>query len=238
MPSFDEGRQRFTFDDRWIVVKYDDHPDYRLKIARLDGTKAVDLVGLCGGADGILYWIEVKDFRGYRIENKSRLSNGDLAQEIAKKVRDSLAGVVGAYGASSNPDEWKPFVRSLWRKASPMRVLLWLEEDGPRRPRGIEENAANVLSDEIKKKLRWLAARVLVVSQDVGRCPEGLVVADLPGAGRTTVMQSTAPCETQRRASPTATRHASRSIRAGSSTRSLTRVRNSTASRPSTRRWS
>ncbi len=166
------------------VVKYDEHPDYCSKICRLAGTKAVDFIGLWGDADGVLYWIEVKDFRGYRIQNKRRLSDGELAQEVAEKVRDSLAGVVGAYGSSSDPDVWRPFVRSLWQKTSPMQVLLWLEEDDPRRPPGRRDNAAQVLSQEIKRRLQWLAARVLVVSQDVGRCPEGLEVADLPGAGQ------------------------------------------------------
>jgi hypothetical protein len=187
MPSFDEQHQKFTFDDgRWSVVRqYDKHPDYLQKIRKLTGTKAVDFVGLQDGEDGVLYWIEVKEFRGYRIQNKQRLSDGELAQEVAEKVRDSLAGVVGAYQTTSaESDVWRPFVRALWRKAA-IRVLLWLEEDNMPRPRGRRDNAAQVLSEEIKKKLKWLTARVFVVGQALGGCPEGLVVADLPGAGQT-----------------------------------------------------
>jgi hypothetical protein len=185
MLSFDEQKQKFTFDDgRWWVVKYDKHRDYRERIAKLDGTKAVDFVGLQDGEDGVLYWIEVKDFRGYRIQNKDRLSGAGLAQEVAEKVRDSLAGVVAAYRTSAEPEEWKPFVRALSRKASSVHVLLWLEEDAIRRPPGRRGNDAQVLSQKIKQKLRWLAARVFVAGQTLGGRPEGLVVADLPGAGQ------------------------------------------------------
>jgi hypothetical protein len=186
MPSFEEGHQRFTFDGRqWLVVKYDDHRDYREKIARLDGSKAVDFVGVHGGENGSLYWIEVKDFRGYRIQNKRRLSDGELAQEAAEKVRDSVAGVVGAYRTSADPDTWRPLVRALGRKTPPIRVLLWLEEDGMPGPRGRRDNAAQVLAQQLKRKLRWLTARAFVAGQGLGGCPEGLAVADLPGAGQT-----------------------------------------------------
>lgn len=75
MSDFDEQRQCFHFDDQqWSVVKYDEHPDYVEKIRRLNDTKGVDFIGLHKRGDEVLYWIEVKDFRGYRIQNKSRLT--------------------------------------------------------------------------------------------------------------------------------------------------------------------
>jgi len=58
-----------------------------------EGTKAVDFVGVRGGS---LFFFEVKDFRGYRIEN-TRRQREELPLEIGLKVRDSLAGVAGAY---------------------------------------------------------------------------------------------------------------------------------------------
>ena len=73
----------------------------------------MDFVGLLDGAHGDLYWIEVKDFRGYRIQNKRRLSEGELAIEVAQKVRDSIAGIIGAYRTSGSWETWEPFVRSL-----------------------------------------------------------------------------------------------------------------------------
>jgi hypothetical protein len=185
MPEFTEGHQRFAFDDqRWKVVKYDEHPDYRNKIGRLPGTRAVDFVGLQDGANGVLYWIEAKDFRGYRIQNRQRMSESEIAIEFAEKVRDSIAGVVGAYRTAGGWDVWQPFVRALWRRENHLHVVLWLEEDAIPAPAGRRANRATVQTDEIKRQLRWLTTKVFVVSGTSGRCPDGLVVTDLPGAGQ------------------------------------------------------
>src|SRR5580692_8886295 len=72
--TFEEGHLRFRFDSSWYAIKYDEHPDYRERIERLDGTKAVDFVAV--HRDSQLFLIEVKDFRGHRIENQPRLREG------------------------------------------------------------------------------------------------------------------------------------------------------------------
>ncbi len=185
MPSFVEQHQRFTFDDRkWVVVKYDEHRDFLERIAKLQGTKAVDFVALHNGEDGDLYWIEVKDFRGYRIENRPRLSSGELALEVGRKVRDSVAGVAGAYSSSGEWEEWKPFMKAAWRRRCKIRVLLCLEEDDMPGPAARRQNAAQVQVRLLKETLRWLTARVCVIGQSIGGLPDGLVVDDLPGAGQ------------------------------------------------------
>ena len=89
--TFEEGHLRFRFDDSWYAIKYDEHPDYRERIERLDGTKAVDFVAV--HRDSQLFLIEVKDFRGHRIENQPRLREGELAIEVGQKVRDTVAGI-------------------------------------------------------------------------------------------------------------------------------------------------
>lgn len=186
MSVLDEQKLRFAFDDQqWSVVKYDEHRDYRDRIESLNGTRAVDFIGLQEDGESVLYWIEVKDFRGYRIQNKSRLSDGELAVEVGTKVRDSLAGVMGAYCSSGNSHEWRPFVKSMWQRNAPIRVLLWLEEDPMPGPPARRQNAAQVQTSLLKQKLRWFTARALVVSQRTGDCPAGLTVTNLPGAGQT-----------------------------------------------------
>ncbi len=79
-----EGHLRFQFDDSWFAIKYDDHRDYRERIERLDGTKAVDFVAVYMNAQ--LFLIEVKDFRGFRIENRERVTDGQLALEVGQKA--------------------------------------------------------------------------------------------------------------------------------------------------------
>jgi hypothetical protein len=61
----DEKRLRFTFDKDWKVLKWDNHPAYLGGLQRFRETKAVDFFGLHIGAP---WFVEVKDFRGYRIE--------------------------------------------------------------------------------------------------------------------------------------------------------------------------
>ncbi len=185
MSEYVEQHQRFAFDDQqWTVVKYDNHPHYRQKMTRLQGTKAVDFIALHNPPDETLYWIEVKDFRGYRIQNKCRLSSGELATKVGEKVRDSVAGVVGAYHTQGQGKEWRQFVRAIWRKSYKIHVLLWMEEDNIPGPLGRRQNAAQVQAQELKRRLGWLTPRVFVVSRTLGSCPQGLVVTDLPGAGQ------------------------------------------------------
>ncbi len=81
----EEGSLRFTFEIP--ARKYDDWAFYRNRINVLaGGAKAVDFLAL--GNDE-LWLVEVKD---YRVHPRTKPSA--LPQEIAEKVRDTLAGLV------------------------------------------------------------------------------------------------------------------------------------------------
>lgn len=165
MSVFQEGALEFRFQDGQPACKYDETKHYREKVAKLNATKAVDFLYVCEHRD--LYFIEVKDFRGHRIENKSR----DLAVEIALKVRDTTAGVVGAWRIAGDHDAWKPFLEALVSEKTRVCVTLWLEEDLPSGPPGIMKNRNQVLAEQIKTLMRWLTTHVLVTNRD----------ADVPG---------------------------------------------------------
>ncbi len=165
----------------WDVVKYDEHPLHKDGIGCLqramicreclekvvcarcgkgsgEGTKAVDIVGQ---RQGCLYLIEVKDFRKYRIENRRRLLDGDLAVEVALKVRDTLAGLAGAVHARSS-ERWRAWAELMLKR--PPKVLLWLEQDraeGDDRGRG----RPLTLKDRLDQNLQWLHPHVMVVDQ-------------------------------------------------------------------------
>jgi hypothetical protein len=184
---FMEGRLEFRFGDGWTVEKYDGHPDYRNGIQKLQGSNAVDFAGL---RDASIYFIEVKDFRGYRIENKQRMSDGALAQEVAEKVRDSIAGIIGASHVSGQCNTWVPFVSAFAKRKVEIRVVLWLEEDRYT-PSPVmhkrRQTGASVLMQLLKNSTRWLTSHVLVVSQLKGRQElPGLSVKNLPAAGQRT----------------------------------------------------
>ena len=191
MTTYAEGALLFDFGGGWIVEKYDDHHGYRQGIERLKdraqldvggrvhalelGTKAVDFVGLWANE---VHFIEVKDFRGHRIENKQRIRDGDLAVEVAVKVRDTIAGIVGARQRPGG-GTWRPYVDALARGGRP-RVCLWLEED-TMGPRAIERGHPGIaLQRDLQERLAWLAPRVLVRSCAHEAPMSGLVVRSLP----------------------------------------------------------
>ena len=163
----------FNFGDSWCVLRYDGteetrdgrrvgHPFYREQVSRLAGTKAVDFVGVQADTG---YLIEAKDFRGYRIQNRKRLATSDLAVEIAKKVRDPLAGLVAA--KRNHPD---PGV--LGDVAAQGDPRQWKAEQA-------------LLADKIKSYMSWFSSRVLVVDQTTyQQHPSDLHARNLPGAGR------------------------------------------------------
>lgn len=188
--QFDEGALRFDFDRTWQVVKYDNEPAYRDGIETLGQTKAVDFVGQHDApktahhdAAKRLFFIEVKDFRRHRIENKERVSSGELANEVAHKVRDTIAGMIGAQRRRPDESIWGELVRAL-EHGHEIRVILWLEEDQPRGGKDIRaDGRRSTLLKSLKARLRWLDARALVESRATG----------LPGVTVTGLARNQAP---------------------------------------------
>jgi hypothetical protein len=173
----DEEYQRFTFDECWVVFKYDsaDTGYFSIKNA-VANTKACDFLGLW--TCSVAYLIEVKDFRGYRIQNKQRLGKGELALEVAQKVRDTLAGIVSGCRRGDGKYSWKELRDHLTSPDSDIIVVLCLEDDG------LQDKAKlGVQAELIRQKLSWLRPKVRVVSQSInpGKLP-GVAVTNLPGA--------------------------------------------------------
>ena len=169
---FQEGRLRFSFGDAWRVEKYDEHRGYRQRLGKLGNTRAVDFVGC--HENKTLFLIEVKDFRGHRIENKDRLHHGMLAQEIAWKARDTLPGLIAAHRARLDGESWEPFVSALTDPACRLSVVLWLEEDRPSRGPWARRRtvARGTLTKQLKRKLRWLTTHIAVLERGTTALPD------------------------------------------------------------------
>jgi len=139
-----EGALTFTFEADAKAGKYDDWSFYRNQFQQgcFKDNKAVDL--LCE-LNRSAWLIEVKD---YRVHPRTKVV--DLADEVAIKVRDTLAGLVAASVGANDPVE-RAFARRMVR-AQRMRVVCHIEQPARAsrlRPRVIEP-------DKLKLKLRTL----------------------------------------------------------------------------------
>lgn len=180
MPSsIDEGHLRFAFDERWEVEKWDDAAAYRSGICKLEGSGAVDIAGIYDGVD--YYFFEIKDYRG----TPRAITDSELTLWVAHKVRDTIAGIVGAGFMHADEAVYKRHIEA-WTKASATtrpRVILWIEEDYlSRLPKDGRKAALATLTDLLKTKLKWLTTYVTATNLDTSTT-HGLTVSNLPGAG-------------------------------------------------------
>lgn len=115
------GSLTFDFPDGWLVTQYDDWAFYRKQFRdSCGGNKAVDLL-IFDPADETLWLVEVKDYRLHRREKEI-----DPWDEIALKLRDTLAGLAAARFHAVNDDERTAAHRSL--QARQLHAVFHLEQ--------------------------------------------------------------------------------------------------------------
>ena len=138
-----EGVLTFTFPANSMSSKYDGWAHYLNQFQKICGSsKAVDLVF----SDKNTAWlIEIKDFRQH-----ARTKTIDLGDEIAIKVRDTIAGLVSARCNAVDINEKR--CAKIFIQAKKIRVVCHLEQPAKHsklRPRAIEP-------DKLVLKLRTL----------------------------------------------------------------------------------
>lgn len=178
MTVHEESRLRFEFGDEWsLVFKWDDHDAHVHGLRKFNGTKAVDFVGLHVHGDEP-WFIEVKNFSKYRIENKRRLDSGELFKEVAAKVRASIASLVWACGRDERrAADVERFVRAMLAWKGKVPVILWLEDEL------LTPEKASKYRDLLQRELGWLNAHVRVMSRElaVKRPLPGVFVTGVSG---------------------------------------------------------
>jgi len=144
--SLVEGRLSFEFKEVDFAEKYDDWEHYRNQYNSACGSsKGVDFVVL---KDGEIWLIEIKDFRQHR-----RTKAIDLADEIALKVRDTMAGLVSAKFLARNCGEASASNAALSCKK--LRVAFHLEQPSrPSRLFRVSVDPAN-LQIKLRQRLRF-----------------------------------------------------------------------------------
>lgn len=151
-----EQQLAFTFAEGVEASQYDDWVFYRSQFnAVCGGTKAVDFVCLDGDQ---LWLIEVKDYRRHR---STKLI--ELGDEIASKVRDTLAGLVAASCNANEAEERRLAGHAVSR--SRLRVVLHLEQ--PRYPSRLFPRAVDPddILLKLKQRLKAIDSHPKVVNQ-------------------------------------------------------------------------
>lgn len=121
MPTITEGNLLFTFSETWSVSKLDEWSFYRNQFQSVcGGTKAIDILAI-DLACSSCWQIEVKDYRQY-----PRTKAIDLAEEIAEKVRDSLALLVTASFNANDKHEKASACEAVC--CTRLRIVLHLEQ--------------------------------------------------------------------------------------------------------------
>ncbi len=144
MPDIEVDGLIFNFPDNWRMSKLDEWSFYRRQFQNVcGGAKAVDLLALENRQ--CAWFIEAKDYRNHR-----RTKTIEIADEVACKVRDSLAGLVAAHINADDPDQ-REQANSAFH-ANRIRVVLHLEQPAKHSkmfPRVIEPS-------KVKQKLKQL----------------------------------------------------------------------------------
>ncbi|WP_270672319.1 hypothetical protein [Aeromonas sp. QDB17] len=156
MTAITEGALTFTFPTGALVCKYDEMSFYRNQFIRMaDGIKAMDLAYV----DGQTFWlIEVKDYRVH-----PRTKSIELVDEIAGKLRNTLAGLWAAKCNASDQDE-KQFAATAIR-ARKVRVVLHLEEVPQQGRLAPHRSLKTGLLQKMKQKLKSVDAHPCLVDQ-------------------------------------------------------------------------
>lgn len=164
MTALREGSLEHRFAPGWIASKYDEWPFYRDHFQHAcGGNKAVDF--LAQDPDETLWLVELKDYRLH-----PRTKPIAVADEVAMKVRDSLAGLVAASKWHSHHAHAEQAQRHLGAKR--MRVVLHYEQPEHGSKLFPRKQELSVLQQKLKQLVRVVDAHPLVVDlESKGRVP-------------------------------------------------------------------
>jgi len=180
MATLREQGQSFEFPDSWDVTKFDEWSFYRgqfskLAAAKLNcssceaevrcancnsqrvaGTKGVDFLAI--ESDDVYWQIEVKDYRQTR-----QASFVFLADEVALKVRDTLACLVVARTNSNDTDEQRIAKRAIGCKR--LHVVLHLEQPQPSSRLDTKARRAALAQQRLRQLIKAIDGRAMVIDQ-------------------------------------------------------------------------
>ncbi|MBU1660864.1 MAG: NERD domain-containing protein [Chloroflexi bacterium] len=123
MKNFDESNLCFSFGNSWTVIAYDEHPDYLNIFQKLEGTKAIDFLGVHGNS---IYFIEVKNFSGHLAQYEGKISQRALKNDLVQKFRDTNLWVLLAHHRYGMLD-WMDYAQVIGNQKKGIKFVAWIE---------------------------------------------------------------------------------------------------------------
>jgi hypothetical protein len=155
MNNLPEGKLEHRFPPSWVASQYDRWPFYLEHFkGACGGNKAVDF--LAQDPKATLWLVELKDYRVH-----SRTKQIAVVDEVASKVRDSLAGVVAAAKWPSHHAHTKS--AQLYLSAKRLRVVLHYEQSRTSSKLFPRVHDLSTLQQKLKQLVKVVDAHPLVV---------------------------------------------------------------------------
>lgn len=190
-----ESGIRGSFPDDWQLLDYDSRPERKAKAPQDIFPFAIDFVLLKPAVPKTLTFLEMKGFQNMGSANRKKLANGELETELAKKVRDTIAGIAGFSRTSKDAADFKAFAKALGDSGTKLEINLWIEADhsllGNREKRNIDWNAdrRTQIHEQIEKMkkarggtfLKRMKQSLSWASGEVRLCHRGNIGQFIPG---------------------------------------------------------
>lgn len=169
-----EGSLKFTFNESFEVIKFDDEEFYRKYFMKLPEAKGMDFI-VNNNKD--LIFIEVKDCYGHEKENLYRTRTNfnenekiSLDIEIAKKMESTISCLIGAYTRKERCESAKKLsglcenfkLSKIQTGEKQLWIILLLEGNFQVKTR-TKEMIMSEIQKSLKEKLKWLECKVLVI---------------------------------------------------------------------------
>ncbi len=175
---------QFEFSDDWTVLKYD-APTVFYGTQVQGRIKAIDFIATNGDE---MLWVEVKNYRGFDLKNRPKLSPSEplslalcrdrcseykdevrfsrrkpyLGDEIVEKVRGTFLGLIGAL--RNNDKEMEAYVNDFMCNV-PIHIILFLHQDTELDQIVSFKPLASRLKTKIEQGLSFLKVHVSVVNE-------------------------------------------------------------------------
>ncbi len=146
-----------SFPDGWQLLDYDSRSERKARVPQDSFPYAIDFVLLRTTPKRTVSFLEMKGFQNMGTANRLKLESGELETELAKKVRDTIAGIVGFARTAPDSAAFQPFAKALGDNGTRFEINLWIEADH------------SLLNKRQRRNIDWRNDRRTEIQHQIGK---------------------------------------------------------------------